>query len=404
MRPILRFALAIPAALLASYAIGETARFAWAERLSRQDTVESLQAALRMTPGNADYHARIATLDPSRDDDLRVALTLNPRDPSWWIMQAVRQEEDGDIAGAEESLCQATTVSRYYTPRWSLAAFYYRQGNQAEFIRWAKLALSVGYGQPESLFQMAQRLDLTSGQILDDLVPEVPERVNSYLHLLLQQGKAEQQQAAAAQLIRIGTQENRNSVLETCEALFIAGRIDQAVGLWNRAIQVGWIALSPLDPLSGKSLGNDAFPGESPELGFDWKNSIPLGISVSRSVPDRSLCLEFSGSQPETCELMSQYVPLLPNRQYLLKVRYRLHPSSSATGLQWSIRAVPSGKPSMIGLMNPSAEGFVEQSFPIETPPQQGPMKVLLSYTRLPGTTRMEGKLWIQSVQLALEP
>src|ERR1035438_8270816 len=269
MQPVIRFALAIPAALLASYAMGETVRFAWAEGLARKDTVQALQAALRVTPGNADYYARVATLDPSRNADLSLALTLNPRDPSWWIMQSVRQEEDGDVAGAEQSLRQANTVSRYYTPRWSFAAFYYRHGNKAEFIRWAKLALSAGNGQPESLFQMAQRLDLPSDQILEDLLPKVPEPVDSYLHLLLQQGKIDQQHAAAAQLIRIGSKENRSSVLETCESLFNAGRIDQAVALWNQAIQVHWLDLYPLDPLKGKSLGNDSFAGDSPGLGFD---------------------------------------------------------------------------------------------------------------------------------------
>ncbi len=400
----MRFALAIPVTLLASYAIEQTGRLAWAERLSSKDTVEALQAALRMTPGNADYYARVATLDPSRINELSHALTLNPRDPSWWIMQSVRQEEDGDVGAAEKSLRQANLVSRYYTPRWSFAAFYYRQGNKAEFIRWAKLALSASHAQPESLFQMAQRLHLPSGQILDDLVPEVPEPVDSYLHLLLQQGKIEQQLAAAAQLIRIGSKRNRSSVLETCESLFKAGKIDQAVDLWNKAIQARWIALSPLDPSSGKSLGNDSFTGELLDLGFDWKNSIPLGVSASRSVKDRSLCLEFSGSQPESCELVSQFVPLLPDRQYRIKVRYRLRPANFATGLQWSVLSVPSGTPSMVGLMSPSAGGFAEQSFSFKAPPQQVPMRILLSYTRLPGTTRMEGQLWIQSVQLTLLP
>jgi tetratricopeptide (TPR) repeat protein len=404
MRLILRLALAIPAVLLASYAGVETVRFACAERLSHRDTVEALQAALRMTPGNADYYARIATLDPSRDDELRVALALNPRDPSWWIMSSVSQEEAGDVAGAEKSLRQANMVSRYYTPRWSLAAFYYRHGNNSEFIKWARSALSVGYGLPESLYQMAQKLGFPSNQILDDLLPAVPERVDSYLHLLLQQGKVEQEYAAAAQLLRIGSKENRSSVLETCESLFIADQIDQAVALWNSAIQVRWMDLSPLDPLSGKSLGDGSFAGEALELGFDWKSSIPSGISTSRSVPDRSLYLEFSGSQPEAGELISQFVPLLPNRHYQLQVHYRLRPTHSESGLQWSVLPVPSGKPLMVGLMNLSSETFVEQSFLFETPPQQGPMRILLSYIRLPGTTRMEGTLWIQSAQLNLLP
>jgi tetratricopeptide (TPR) repeat protein len=396
--------VSIPAIFLAGYAIAETLRFTRAEQLSRRDTVEALHAALEITPRNADYYARIATLDSSQDDQLRTALALNSRNPSWWIMLSVRQEQDGDVAGAEKSLLQANLVSRYFTPRWSLAAFYYRQGNKTEFVKWAKSALSAGSGEPESLFKMAQRLNLTSSQILNDLLPEVPDRVDAYLRLLLQQGRVGQQHAAAAQLVRIGSKENRSSILETCESLFAAGEIDEAVDLWNTAIRVGWINLFPLDPVSGKSLANGAFAGEPLERGFDWKNSTPSGVSAIRSLPDRSLYLEFSGSQPETCELMGLFVPLLPRRQYQLKVRYRLRHSQSGSGLQWSVLPIPSGKPVMVGLMNLAAEEFVEQMFPFETPRQQCPVRLLLSYTRLPGTTRMEGELWIQSVQLTLLP
>ena len=168
-------------------------------------------------------------------------------------------------------------MSRYYVPRWSLAAFYYRQGNKEEFIRWANLALSVGTGVPESLFQMALRLDIPPGQILDNLLPAVPERVESYLQFLRAQGKVEQEYDVAAHLIRIGSPVNRRTVLETCESLFIAGKMDQAVALWNGAIEAHWLARSPLDPLLGRSLGNDSFSREPLDLGFDWKTSIPIG-------------------------------------------------------------------------------------------------------------------------------
>ena len=99
---------------------------------------------------------------------------------------------------------------------------------------------------------MAQRLNLTSSQILVDLIPEVPERVDSYLHLLLQQGKVEQEHAAAVQLVRIGSKENLSSVLEACESLFIAGKIDQAVDLWNTGHPGPLDRSLPLRPLSGK--------------------------------------------------------------------------------------------------------------------------------------------------------
>ena len=400
----MRLALTILPTLLAGYAIAEAVRFARAEQLAREDTVEALQGALRLTPGNADYYARIATLDPSRDDQLRVALALNPTDPSRWIMLSVRQEEEGDAAGAEQSLRRANQVCRYFTPRWSLAAFYYRHGNQAGFIQWARLALASGSGQTESLFQMAQRLGLPSSRILQELVPDLPASLDAYLHLVLRQGKVEDAYAAAAQLMRIGSRESSNSILETSESLFAAGKIDPAVDLWNTAIRLRWVAGSPLDPASGRSLANGSFAGEPLERGFDWKTSLPSGVSASLSAPDRSLSLVFSGRQPENCELMSQFVPLLPGRHYQIKVRYRLPSLGSASGLQWSVLPLPSGKPLMMGMLEGSGGEFVEHSFAFETAHEQGPLRIALAYNRLPGTVRLEGEFRIQSVQLTLLP
>ena len=122
------------------------------------------------------------------------------------------------------------------------------------------------------------------------------------------------------------------------------------------------------------------------------------------SAQDRSLLLEFSGSQPEFCELMSEFLPLLPGRRYQLKVRYRLHLTNSVTGLQWSVQSIPSGARLMTGLMNLPAEEFVEQSFPLEIAAMGSPTRIVLSHIRQAGTTRMEGRLWIQSVQLILQP
>ncbi len=404
LRIPVRLAVAIPMVLLASYAILETLRFASAERLSRRDTFEALQAAVRILPGNADYHGRIATLDPTKEDELRAALKLNPRDPVWWILQSVRQEVDGDALGAEQSLRQANAVSNYYTPRWSFAAFYYRQGNKAEYSRWARLALSVGNGNPESLFRMAQRLALSSEEMLHEVLPADPERLNSYLHFALKESDMKLAYDTAALLAVAGSKTYRSTLLETCEALFVAGRISEAVALWNNVSRAGWMALPSLDPSAGKSLSNGTLTGEPVEKGFDWKYSFPSGISASHAEPDGSLRLEFSGKQPETGDLMSQYLPLLPGRRYKLTVRYRTDGIPAPSGLKWSIVAVPSGQPLFAEILNSPGGESREQDFEFQTPQQSVSLKLLLSYTRLPGTTRIEGKLWIHSVQLALVP
>jgi hypothetical protein len=392
--------LAIPL----TYALVASTRLACADRLAQHDTVDALLAASRMEPANAEYYARIASLDPSRQDQLLAALQLNPRNPSWWIMQSIRQEEEGDLAGAETSLLQANAVCRYYTPRWSLASFYYRQKNLPEFAKWARASMSVGFGDSESLFRMAQKLGLTPEAILDDMVPTDPDKVAAYLYMMMSDGNVDSLYQPAARLIDLGAKPSRNAVLDNSEILFLRGRAAQALALWNRTVDARWVAFSALDPKSGKSLARGNFRGERIEKGFDWKYPVPQGVFVSAAEPDGSLRLEFSGKEPPNCELASQLIPLLPRRKYRLAVRYRGESIPPESGLQWSVVAV-SGGPSIatLPLHAPNTQ-VTEQSADFETPPAQAPMKLLLSYSRAPGTTRVEGTLWIESVNLTLAP
>jgi hypothetical protein len=63
------------------------------------------------------------------------------------------------------------------------------------------------------------------------------------------------------------------------------------------------------------------------------------------------------------------------------------------------------GKQTLLtGLLNQPANDFVEQAFEFKTGGEELPAMIVLRYTRQPGTTRIEGKLWMQSVTLELVP
>jgi tetratricopeptide (TPR) repeat protein len=402
MSPLVRFTAALALAACVSYGILHAARLTYADHLAQSDNPAALQAASRIEPLNAGYRARIATVDSLRDDQLQAALRLNPRNPSWWIMESIHREETGDLAGAEKCLLQANSVSRYYTPRWTAAFFYYRQNNRPEFVRWARAGLSVGYGESESLLRMAQKLGLTSAEILRDVIPEDPDKVAAYLEVLNKDHAIDRTYEPAAKLIGLGAKPWRNLILGISETLFQSGRIDQALDLWNRTVQAGWVAFSKLDPAAGKSIARNNFRGERIERGFDWKYPVPQGVSVSVDEPDGSLRLDFSGKEPTSCELASQYTALPPGRRYRLAVRARSASIPPGSGLQWSVVTVPGGQRiaavSLDALGGPAAE----QSIVFETPQTPAPLRLMLSYSRNLGTTRIEGTLWVESVELAV--
>ena len=110
---------------------------------------------------------------------------------------------------------------------------------------------------------------------------------------------------------------------------------------------------------------------------------------------------EFDGHQPETCELLSQYVSLLPGRKYELKTHFRTRGIAPESGLNWIILAnhkVSASFPSF------SSDSDVEQIASFESPREPAPVQLVLAYARRPGTTRIEGELRIESVSLQLLP
>src|SRR5262249_8208626 len=72
-----------------------------------------------------------------RNSELARALALNPRYTAAWIARGLAEETAGDRRGAEASLLRASQVDRTYLPRWTLANFYLRSGDLAQFWVWA---------------------------------------------------------------------------------------------------------------------------------------------------------------------------------------------------------------------------------------------------------------------------
>jgi hypothetical protein len=385
---------------MAGVAFVRTAEIGWAEHLARPDRVDAFERALRLTPENADFHARIATLDPAREEELNQAIALNPNEPSWWIMRAVGLEQAGDPGEAEKGFRQATLAGDYFVPWWSLAAFYYRQQDARNFIPAAHHALSVGTGDAESIFRMAENLKIPAETAAQQLVPDLSKPLEAWLGYALKEGNLDDALSAAIRLTRTGSAASRNSLLATCEALFAAGRASDAVTLWNSAIQRHWMQMTLLDPAAGKSLNDGSFTYPRLQAGFDWKVPAPNSVAVT-PIDRGGMRFEFDGRQPEICELLSQYIPLLPGRKYQLTTRFRTRGIAPESGLNWIILAnhkASANSPSL------SSDSDGEQVASFESPREPAPVQLVLSYARRPGTTRIEGELRIESVSLELLP
>ena len=111
---------------------------------------------------------------------------------------------------------------------------------------------------------------------------------------------------------------------------------------------------------------------------------------------------EFSGKQPETCELLTRYLPLEPSRNYRLTITYATTALAGNTGLKWRVLDSVAGSDLLPGAWLHASEGSqLRKQFVFSATTGVRLGRLILEYNRIPGTVLIEGSLSLSAVELA---
>jgi tetratricopeptide (TPR) repeat protein len=154
-----------------------TIRLAIAELEFRLDP----QAALRSP--NWINAAHLAGFESSKDE-LRAAVTLDPRLSSAWIHLGLDAEEDGNLREAETDLLRAASVDHLYVPAWTLVNFYFRRDDEPKFWPWAKRAAELTSDDYRPLLRLADALDTAPHHVATSVATSVATRLGGGAPLL----------------------------------------------------------------------------------------------------------------------------------------------------------------------------------------------------------------------------
>lgn len=398
-------------AVVLGAALWGSVRLASADLLFSRGTRESLERGIGLAPDSSRHHARLAVLLDAEGDRagataaLENAVAASPRDSASWIALGLRREVSGDFTSAERCLLQAARVDRTYDPRWTLANFYFRRDDHDGFWPWARRAAEMAHGDMRPLFRLCWNRAADPALILSRAIPERPEVLRQYLVFLLQQGSLE---PAASLAAKIGGQAQPDDVpvlLDACDRLLESGDAAGTLAVWNALCMHSLVAGAALSPLQGRSLTNGAFRNVPSSRGLDWRLPPVEGVSISRAAASPFLRAAFSGRQPERCEVLWQYLPLLPAARYRFDFEYRTSGVQAGTGLRWRVTSVGegAGRP-LADSFELSSESWAKGAVSFETPPDFRLARVVLVYQRAPGTTRIEGAVWLRNAALGFEP
>lgn len=380
----------------------------WATRWAIADysIKSSVEYALRLAPGNPDYYVLLAQVKPALAlSALQRAADLNPLSASVWIGLAGAAEQHNDFQEAESSLLRAVAVDKSFAPRWLLAQYYSRRHDQAHFWPAVRAALAASYDDVSPLFEMCWDLAPDPRVIRDRALPARPDIWRQYFDFLLSKNRQDDAGEIANEVMQHAGPDTVASLLTYCDRLLEKHQGPRAVEIWNLLAAKHLLDYPALAPGQGISLTNGSFAKEFLSQGFDWRVSASDGVFFRHDTLPPGLQFDFSGKQPEQCELLSEFVPVEAAKEYRLGVNYETSGLQGDTGIVWRVVDTKSGANLLRGAGQVMASERREKAQPyrFRAPADTHLVKLVLAYDRLLGTVRINGSLSLGSVALGFD-
>jgi tetratricopeptide (TPR) repeat protein len=374
-----------------------------ADYWARQETGAAAERAIALEPEQALYHYRLALLladqDPRRSDEfLRRAVALQPADADFRIELGLRSEAEGDYPTAERSLLRAATENKLFLPRWTLANYYFRRNDTARFWYWAKSSAAMVYGDPAPLFALCERV-AEGGNLMELLELRSADSQAGYLSYLLDRSETVRVAPVALSVLAADRTSDTPLLLAACDLLLDGKRVEEALLLWNKLVASHRLPFRAPAREGGPVLTNGAFAASPTSRGFDWRLPAIEGVTAAREQAPAGLRLTFSGGQPESCEPLTQFVPVEQNAVYELKFAYGTSGIAAGAGPRWRVADAFAGR--TIAESEPlSSQDLAQGRLGFVSPAGCRLLRLALAYQRAPGTTRIEGDVVLGDVRL----
>jgi hypothetical protein len=377
-------------------------RQAWADHLAHSTGADTIAQGARLSPGDADIRLKLASAQQAAGADdtqaLEAAAALDPLNADALTRLGLDAEMHGNLPTAERRLLEAADVSRQFAPRWALANYYFRRGDQVHFWPWAQEALTIGHGDLNPVFWLCWNMSQDAGLIFARAIPERALVLNQYLGFLLAEDRLPASVQPAAKLAALATPGDQKALLDWCNRELDAGAVAPALQIWNTLCARRLLPYAPIDrdraPLTDGGFRSAPLGG-----GFAWRLTQLQGVTLGRNRSPQYLWVSFSGDQPENCVPLVQFVPVTPGAAYSLSYDYQTSELPAASGLRWSVfdgcteTDLANGSP---WLSSPDWK-HAEVRF---AAPAGGLVRLALSSQRLAGAVRIDGTLELRDVSM----
>lgn len=402
--------------LLCVYAVTRRGVAAW---YFQKHSPETLQAAIRWDPRNAQYNDALATMrhfyadndDPNEQVKLyERAVSLSPQNAVYWSDLGAAF----DWSGNHSEALRAFEHSRELFPNspdvnWRLANFYIRSQKTLEGLHALRKVLLGGGVPPQDVFALGERATEDKKMILEEMVPPETPLLLGYLNYQASAGDVSAAKQAWTKLLALKLRFDLTETFFYLETLIQERETQQLAEAWSALGErfpgkVGALRVAP------NLVTNGSFESDILNGGLDWR-VVPLdGVTVSidsQQATDggRSMRIEFDGTRNIDYGHLLQYILVSPNTRYQFSGYLQTAAITTDSGPRFQIFDAYDPNKMFVGTENVlGTSGWTKQELEFKTPADTRLLMIRLA--RPAGEkfdNQIHGIVWVDNVRLVAE-
>jgi len=369
----------------------------------------TLQRAVSLSPGNADYRHRlgrfcafVAADSQAAIDSYRAAVALDPYDAHYWFDLAAAYQVTGNLEGQRAALDHAVAADPT-TPdvAWEAANFFLVQGDIDRALREFRVVIENDISLIDASLQACWRVRPDADLMLASVVPPRTDTLKAFFYLLITKQETDNAIKAFDRLCQLHENFQIGILFDYVRYMTRVQRPDAAIAGWEHAApSLGLTAYLPNDD---NLIINGDFSHDVLNGGFDWTYAGRLGVKPlldSSNVFEgrRSLSITFEGPGINDAGIQ-HLISVQPRTPYDFSAYFKAADFEGAGGVQIVLRDVYTGVPLYTSDPLKDADFWKEVHARIVTPPST--TLLVLSIERSPAGSPIRGKLWLDDFQLS---
>jgi hypothetical protein len=369
----------------------------------------SLQRAVRLSPGNADYRSRLGRYfayiagDPqSAIDDFRSAVELNPHDAHYWFDLAAVYEVTGDVAGQRTALDRALHAEPTDpNVAWEAANFFLIDGDTDRALHELRVVMENDDALLDDSLRTCWRVRPDVSALLRDAIPT--HALIPFLTMLMTRQETEGAIKTWEQIVQLHTKFPNRYLYDYVRYLVGVHRPDAAMSGWEESADI--LGISAYLPTEDNFVVNGDFSLDILNGGFDWNyvdrpGVVPLLDSSVFFRGHRSLSLTFEGPGINDAGI-SQLIPVHGATTYDFSAYYKSADFEGAGGPEIVLRDAYTRIPLFVSDPLKDADFWKEVHSQVTIPASTTLLQ--LAIERFPAGAAIRGKLWLDDFELSPE-